>query len=427
MREVQEHKIGMNKIFKGANETNCRYVVLKGSAGSGKSVNIARLLVQRLSDPKNEGMHALVVRKFNESHKDSTRAELVSAINCIFEEDAANHWHIPDGDLTLTCKDNGNTIIFRGMKDREQREKLKSISTKSGSIVFVWIEEATQLLPSEFNIIDDRLRGILPTGWHYQIFLTFNPVSSTHWIKSRFFDRQDSDVYISESTYKDNRFIDDDYSARMDKMKEIDYQHWLVYGAGEWGEVGGLIISRFKICKVDQDITHYDAVSIGQDFGYNHANAILLLGWKDGCVYVLREHYVHEKTTPEIIADVERTGLFADAKKAGVWLICDSAEPDRIAEWKKAGYKARPVDKGKNKATSSAIDWLQGLPCIYIDESAENTAAEISSWKWAEDRKTGQKTDEPEPINDDAMAALRYGTEPFRIASKRKPRRKVIT
>ena len=64
----------------------------------------------------------------------------------------------------MECKVNGNQIIFRGVNDDKQREKLKSITFKRGKLTDVWIEEATELMQSDLEIIDDRLRGELPEG-----------------------------------------------------------------------------------------------------------------------------------------------------------------------------------------------------------------------------------------------------------------------
>lgn len=421
---MQAKRMGIpsNSCFKGFNQSRCRYVIAYGGAGSGKSINVQQLIIARLSAPQNSGMNCLVVRKDLDSHRQSTRAGLIKAIKTIYGDDARNVWDWSEsskGALDLTCKANGNMIVFRGMLNESQREKLKSIDVPNGKITMAWIEEATALMPYDFDILDDRLRGQLPNGWKYQIYMTFNPVSATHWIKRRFFDVADDEVYICHSTYKDNRFLDADYVAKMEKDRERNPEHYQIYGAGEWGEKGGLILTNHITERVNQDIRAYDAIAMGQDFGYNHANAILLLGWKDGEVYILREHYQHDKTTPEIIADVEASGLFADAKAARVWMICDSAEPDRIKEWQRAGWRARPVDKGKNKATSSAIDWLKARR-VHIDSSCENTAAEAGEWAWQRDRVTGLYTDEPVSVNDDAMAALRYGTELFRIAAARR-------
>lgn len=420
--KVERQGIPSNPVFKGFNTSRKRYVIAYGGAGSGKSINVQQLLIARLSDPSNAGMNLLVIRKDLDSHRQSTRAGLIKAIRTIYGDNARQVWEWSEsgsGALDLRCKTNGNMIVFRGVKDESQREKLKSIDVPNGKIVLVWVEEATALMPYDFDIIDDRLRGELPNGWQFQIYLTFNPVSATHWIKRRFFDVARDDVYICHSTYKDNRFLDEGYKAKMERDRELNPEHYQIYGAGEWGEKGGLILTNFITEPVSQDLEHYDAIALGQDFGFNHANAILLLGWKDGDVYVIREHYKHDMTTQELIKDVESSGLFADAKKARAFMICDAAEPDRIKEWQRAGWRARPVDKGKGKATSAAIDWLKARR-LHIDINATNTAAEAGEWAWQRDRVTGLYTDEPVPINDDAMAALRYGTEPFRIASSRR-------
>jgi phage terminase large subunit len=98
-----------------------------------------------------------------------------------------------------------------------------------------------------------------------------------------------------------NRFIDDAYRQRMERRKLVDPEGYQIYGLGEWGEIGGLILQNWTIKDISQRIEDYDDVAIGQDFGFNHANAILLLGWKDDNIYILDEIYVHEKDTNEII------------------------------------------------------------------------------------------------------------------------------
>lgn len=52
-----------------------------GSAGSGKSVDIATDYILKLSDIKYKGANLLVVRQTETSHKDSTFAELNRAID----------------------------------------------------------------------------------------------------------------------------------------------------------------------------------------------------------------------------------------------------------------------------------------------------------------------------------------------------------
>ena len=146
-------KIQWNKSFRGVNACKKRYRVLKGSAGSGKSVNIAQDYIKKLSDIKYKGANLLVVRKVDESNRDSTFAELQSAIFSLFGKHADRVWKINRSPLSMECLVTGNRIIFRGMKDDSQREKVKSITFKTGKLTWIWIEEATELTEAD---IEDR-------------------------------------------------------------------------------------------------------------------------------------------------------------------------------------------------------------------------------------------------------------------------------
>ena len=407
--------IKANRVFKAPDQSQKRYIVMKGSAGSGKSVDTAQNYILRLmSDP---GRNLLCVRKSDVTNRDSTFAELQGAIFRMFGEQYKKYWYINSSDMRLECIANHNQIFFRGVNDEKQREKLKSIAVKRGKLTDVWIEEATELTQSDFEIIDDRLRGELPKGQFYQIRLTFNPVSSSHWIKKHFFDRADPDVFTHHSTYKDNRFIDDAYYRRMERRKEVDPDGYRIYGLGEWGEVGGLILTNYVIEEFDTSPERFDYMVNSQDFGYNHADCIGEVGFKDGELYLCREIYEFEKDTGELIELADKRGF---NKALTMW--CDSAEPDRIKMWRKAGYKAKGVKKEPNSVRAQ-IDYLK-LHKIHIHHSCTNTIKEIQQWKWKKNEKTNEYLDEPVNFFDDAMAMLRYSIEEER---KPKARLNILT
>ena len=369
---------------------------------------------------RDKGRNLVCIRKSDITNRDSTYAELTGAVYKMFGDKYDRYWSIKQSPLQLTCRSNGNQIIFRGVNDEKQREKLKSITFQKGKLTDVWIEEATEITQADFEIIDDRLRGELPAGQFYQIRMTFNPVNKNHWIKKNFFDRVDSNVLTHHSTYLMNRFIDDAYRERMERRKEVDPEGYQIYGLGEWGEVGGLILHNWEVKNISLDLNDYDDIAVGQDFGFNHANAILLLGVSDDNIYILNEIYVHEKETSEIIPIAIEKGLPTNKE---MW--CDSAEPDRIKMWKTAGFRAKPVVKEKTvekKYQAAQIDWLKGVVSknktikrmIYVHPHCINTIAELQQWKWKKNEQTGEYEDEPVPIMDDAMAALRYGVERWR-------------
>ncbi len=400
-----------NPCFKEVDLSTKRYIVMKGSAGSGKSVDTAQNYILRLM--RDKGRNLVCIRKSDITNRDSTFAELTGAIYRMFGDQAERYWKINMSPLKLTCK-NGNQIIFRGMNDDKQREKLKSITFQRGKLTDVWCEEATELTQADVEIIDDRLRGELPTGQFYQIRMTFNPVNKNHWIKKVFFDIPDDNVLCHHSTYLMNRFIDDAYKARMERRKVVDPEGYQIYGLGEWGEIGGLILHNWEIKEVSRNLNDYDDIAIGQDFGFNHANAILLLGIKDDNIYILDEIYLFEKDTSEIIQEAIKHAIPVNRQ---MW--CDSAEPDRIKMWQKGGFgRAKGVDKGGSSGSVKAqIDWLKQRT-IYVHPSCINTIKEMQQWKWKKDERTGEYLDESVPFQDDAMAALRYGVEGWRKPKK---------
>lgn len=403
---AQKIQIQSNKAFSEVHRSKKRYIALKGSAGSGKSVDTAQQYLIRLL--KDKGRNLVCIRKSDVTNRDSTYAELTGAI---YRLGLDKYFECRLSPLQIRCI-NGNMIIFRGVNDEKQREKLKSITFQKGKLTDVWIEEATELTQSDFEIIDDRLRGNLPSGQFYQIKMTFNPVNKNHWIKKQFFDRQDENTLTCHSSYLDNRFIDDAYKARMQRRKEVDPDGYRIYGLGDWGEIGGLVLKNWEVADISQNANDYDDVAIGQDFGFNHANAVLQLAIKDDDIYILKEIYVYEKDTSEIIDIADTMDLVGK-----MW--CDSAEPDRIKTWKKAGYKADGVTKEKTtkqKYQATQIDWLKRRK-IYIHPSCVNTKREIEQWKWKKDEQSGKYLDEPVPFFDDAMAALRYGIEDWRKPS----------
>lgn len=384
---------------------------MKGSAGSGKSVDTAQNYILRLM--RDAGRNLVCIRKSDITNRDSTFAELTGAIYRMFGDKAERYWQINMSPMKLTCKANGNQIIFRGMNDDKQREKLKSITFQKGKLTDVWCEEATELTQADLEIIDDRLRGTLPDGQFYQIRLTFNPVNRNHWIKKVFFDISDENVLCHHSTYIMNRFIDDAYRARMERRKLVDPEGYRIYGLGEWGEIGGLILHNWEVKDISQNAADYDDFANGQDFGFNHADVILPVGIKDDDIYITKELYEYEKDTNELISMALNLGI--DRKKQ-MW--CDSAEPDRIKMWQKAGFRATGVDKGGSAGSIKAqIDWLKQRK-IYVHPSCVNTIKELQQWKWKKDEKTGDYLDEPVPFQDDAMAALRYAVEGWRKVKK---------
>lgn len=222
-----------NKIYYPLYKNKNRYLVLYGGAGSGKSVFAAQKIIFRLLTEQNHKF--LVVRKVAKTLRESTFSLLRSVIS---EWGMTKLFDINKTDMTITCKLNQNKIVHAGLDDVE---KMKSIHGITG----IWIEEASELEQQDFQQLDLRLRG--HTTNYKQIILSFNPISSLHWLKDIFFDKGRDDSKVVHSTYLNNEFIDDDYKNVLESMKDEDEYYYMVYALGEWGVVGKTIFNAKNV------------------------------------------------------------------------------------------------------------------------------------------------------------------------------------
>lgn len=208
-----------------------RYLVLKGGGGSGKSIFAGRKVLERAAT--EPGHRVLVCRKVARSIRKSCFDQLKDQAYTYYADQIA---FIPKGensDMYIRFK-NGSVIFFSGLDDTE---KLKSIF----DITMIWIEEASELQEADFNQLDIRLRTDFP--YYLQMIISFNPVSITHWLKRRFFDRKDPRALVHESTYKDNRFLTEEAVRTLEAFRDTDEYYYMVYCLGQWGVTGKTVFN----------------------------------------------------------------------------------------------------------------------------------------------------------------------------------------
>lgn len=217
-------------------ENDSRYLIMYGGAGSGKSFFIDQRYIYKLLC--KDMCNLLVVRKTGKSNRDSTFALFKQVIT---KWRLRKYFKINESDLRIKCLLNDNEIVFAGLDDVE---KLKSITFSKGELTDIWIEEASEILESDFNQLDVRLRG---KGTKKQIVISFNPIDVNHWLKKRFFDKKQDNVTVFHSTYKDNKFLDEDYKKLLESYKDTDEYYYNVYCLGQWGVLGKTVFDAKKI------------------------------------------------------------------------------------------------------------------------------------------------------------------------------------
>lgn len=209
-----------------------RHLVLMGGGGSGKSKFCAQKLIYRMIAER--GHRFMVVRKVGDTLRDSVFADLKKVIADWGFEDL---FHVPDSrnsELYIKCKLNGNEILFYGLDKVEKRKSIEGITG-------IWIEEASELLVSDFRQLNIRMRG--KSSSYTQMLISFNPIDVNHWLKKEFFDHTPADCVTSHSTYKDNPFLDEGTKKELESFKNTDPYYYSVYCLGIWGVLGKTIFN----------------------------------------------------------------------------------------------------------------------------------------------------------------------------------------
>ena len=226
-------RIKVNKCYQEAFKSQKRYLILKGGAGSGKSIAAVQKILLRVTT--EEKHRILCVRKVATTIRNSIYQLIIDKL---IEYDIFNEFIINKSEMRFIHKDTGNEILCAGMDDPE---KIKSIA----GITSVWCEEATELDELDFNQLELRVRG--ETASYKQFIITFNPISEQHWLKRRFFDNIDHEVYSITTTYSDNAFLDYEYKHHLLNRVKRNENLYKVYVLGEWGIVTGKQIGRAHV------------------------------------------------------------------------------------------------------------------------------------------------------------------------------------
>lgn len=214
---------------------NTTYIVNYGSGGSGKSYATAQHIVGKCLEGNEQ---VLVIRKVANSLTDSVVSQFLDVALPFWGLTLGDDYYYNKSNRTLFFRNSESRIKFRGL---DNPEKMKSIQ----GITLVWIEEATELSESDFDILSGRIRGEKEP----QIILSYNPISELHWLKKRFHSdryeksKPDQPFYwykhdrttVIFSTYVINPFVGKKYIDDMAWYEENDPQYYRVYGRGQWG------------------------------------------------------------------------------------------------------------------------------------------------------------------------------------------------
>jgi len=249
------------------------------------------------------------------------------------------------------------------------------------------------LFINEANIIEyDTFRQLL-LRTKKAIFIDYNPADEFHWIYDKVLTRPD--CYFIKSTYKDNPFLPNEQIKEIESYKEADPNFWRIYGEGERGHSEGVVYTHWANYSgsVSGNIVY------GLDFGYNNPTSLVKVTDKDKNLYVEEIIYQSHLTNQDLIS------LLKSHLPSGATIFADAAEPARIEEIRKAGFRCVAA----NKNVKDGIDFIKSRK-LFVHASSANILKEIKSYKF----KDKNKIEEPLKLNDHAMDAMRYGAISFK-------------
>lgn len=336
-----------------------------GGAGAGKTYQIAlKLLLKAIQYPRK----ILVIRKTFGSVKDtlfSLFCETLQKMGVISQ--------INKSDLVIKIM--RSQIFFRGLvySVNEQKEinRLKGLS----DITDIWIDEATELTNDEYYQLTLRLRGnpIYPPR---QMIVSFNPTSKSHWLYEYY--QQNLGKWF-HFTYKDNPFLDPSYIQTLLLIPDSEYRK--VYVEGEWGGGEGLVFKNVFVDKnLKKEKIDVNNICYGIDFGFTAPTVCVEVGVdnKNRNIFVFREIYKNNITNTDLIKLLD--GFVVNKKRP---VFCDNAEPDRILELKRSGFRAIGV-KGNVKQSIAMLQTYQ----IHINPICINTIKEFQSFSYRKVKNT---------------------------------------
>ena len=353
-----------------------RINALYGGAGSGKSHSVAQEMCLKFIE--EDDIRILITRKTLPSLR-ITAYPLIRGL--------LTDWGVPfelnKTELTITAGD--NQILFKSLDDPE---KIKSYEAN-----YVWVEEATEITYDDFLQINLRLRRPNKNGDN-KIYLTFNPIDQYHWLIEKVLDGTRENVAVHHSTYKNNPFLSSEYITELEGLINQDKNYYRIYTLGLPGVLQNIIYTNYQVepnYPKQLPDTFY-----GLDFGYNNPSALIECMAHDRGIYLKELVYESGLTNTDLIRKV------APLIKKDAPVYCDSAEPDRIKEIRRAGIVALPA----KKSIKDGIDHVK-RSTLFIHPESTNLIGEIRGYKWRED-KDGRVLEEPVKFRDHLMDAMRY-------------------
>lgn len=392
-------------------------VLCTGSAGGGKS----KLAGEKLHAfcMKYPGATCMMLRKTRESTTNSIVAFMKGSV--IGSGLNKYVWHRQSDGLFEYA--NGSVLMYGGMRDEEQRERIRSIGS-TGGLDMVWMEEASQFVEGDFNEVLARMRGNV-AGWG-QIILTTNPDAPHHWIYQRLMLGGEAKVY--KSTASDNPVNPERYLRILASLTGIQKKRLV---DGLWVLAEGAVYDEFDptIHVIDKlpDLSLMKEFFGAVDWGFTNPGTIQV--WAkdfDGRLYLIHEVYKSKETVETFWVEKAKE---LQAKYNIEHFTCDPASPAYISAFRQNDLNAVAADNDIRSGIDEVKNYLavqdDGKPRLQIyrgcleeidvllEETKRPTGVldEFPLYVWPTSKASQPIKEVPVKKNDHALDTLRYAVK----------------
>ncbi|MDT0961048.1 PBSX family phage terminase large subunit [Staphylococcus pseudintermedius] len=374
-----------------------------GGGSSGKSHGVIQKVVLKALKDWEYPRRILWLRKVQSTIKDSLFEDVKECLINYGIWDMCL-WNKTDNKVELP---NGAVFLFKGLDNPEKIKSIKGVSD-------IVMEEASEFTLNDYTQLTLRLRE--RKHKLKQIFLMFNPVSKLNWVYKYFFEhgKPMKGVLIRQSSYKDNKFLDDMTRENLEMLATRNPAYYKIYALGEFATLDKLVFPKYeKRIISDKEVGHLPSY-FGLDFGYvNDPSAFIhvKIDSDNKKLYVMSEYVKKGMLNNEIAQVINDLGYSKEK------ITADSAEQKSIMEIKANGIdRIVPAMKGKD-SVMAGIQFISQFD-IVIDERCYKTIEEFDNYTWKKDKNTDEYYNEPVDTYNHCIDALRYAIEALTIQKK---------
>jgi phage terminase large subunit len=367
-------------------------------------------------------LNALVIRRYSKTLRQSVFEQIVWAIDKLHlprSNGKTPGFKIPKSRTAalpiVYIRKNGHQqlIIFAGLDDPE---KLKSIKVAYGYIGILWVEEKTELDPTDLqNVKISALRG----GDRFYVFESYNPPSATrHWCNAELRE-DDPRRMVVQTTYLDipREWLGEAILHDIENTKAHNLRAYQNIYLGIATGTGRTVFENVRLEEItDEQIDSWGGETWqGIDWGYfpdPYAYGSMHYDARTQTLYIWDELYLWKHGNE---AAFEKTAEHMKAQGLSIYedrTTADSAEPKSVADFRSWGGNTRGAYKGRG-SRDAGYKWLQGLAAIVIDaKRAPHAADEFTLYEYEIDKRTGEILEGyPEGQPDHFIALTRYASE----------------